>query len=110
MPNSGKRRFIFGMVLAWLATAHVWLALSYAFRIVGEERAADPGRPLGYVPLHFTVAMAITAVVGVVGVGILFRSRDGEHGNRSRIAELSAYVTLLTIAVLAVFMWMAYAG
>ncbi len=108
MTDRRKKQFVGGMVFAWVAFAHMMLGLSHAFSIVFQERAAHPEAPLGYVPMHFTIALSITAGVEVLGIVLLLRSADRLHPTRFWVAVVSALLNILMVAVFGAFMWTAY--
>ena len=104
-----KKRFIWGVFLAWVPWIPTLIGLGYAFRGISEQKATGLGAVAGGLAEMFVVwgigSMIISQVAAIIW---LYRAFSGEHWMRNVVSALSICLSGLMLVVVCSFLWFAW--
>ena len=109
MEELQKKRFLWGVFLAWLPWIPTLIGLRYAFRGISEQKATGLGALAGGLAEMFVVWGIGTMIISQVAAIIwLCRAFSGEHWMRNVISALSICLSGLMLVVVVFFLWFAF--
>jgi hypothetical protein len=104
-----KKRFLWGVALAWAPWIPTLIGLRIAFRGISEQKATGLGA-LGAGLVESFVLWGIVAIlVGqVTAIVLLFRAFSPGHWVRSLFSVLSICLSGLMLLLVGLFLWMSW--
>ena len=104
-----RRRFFWGLALAWLPFIPVPIGLANTFRGISENKATGIGAVAGGIAeMGAFYVLALAPILTVAAMVLLVRSLSKAHPLRNILAVISVCWGALMIAVLALFFWLVY--
>lgn len=109
MDDPKKKRFLLGMVLAWVPLLPLIAVIPNSFRGISEQKATGLGAVAGGGMEYFLMfGMGAAFAVSVIAIVLLFRTLSVEHLLRSVVAILSICWSGLLLILLCLFVWTLY--
>jgi hypothetical protein len=104
-----KRRFLWGVVLAWTPWIPTLIGIGYAFRGISEQKATGLGAVAGGLSEIFALygigAILVTQTAAIV---LLIRAFSAGHWGRSLFAVLSICLSGLTLFIVGFSFWFSW--
>ena len=115
MNEVEKRRFLWGVSLAWSPALPLLLigvlGVINAFRGISEQKATGIVALAGGLAEFFTIfGILVTLTFQVAAIVLLLRGFSGRHGYRSLLSAVSICLSTLMIFLLGVFVWVFFGG
>jgi len=109
MDDLKKKRFFWGLMLAWAPWLPVPFGILSAFKSLSEQKATGLGVVAGgltgkFVPLG-VIAILVSEVAATV---LLFRAFSTGHWVRSLFSVLSIFLSGLTLLLVFFFVWLTW--
>lgn len=109
MDDPKKKRFLLGILLAWLPLLALIPSLLNSFRGISQQKATGLGAIAGGAAEYFAIlGMGAAFAVSVIAIVLLFRTLSVEHLLRSVVAILSICWSGLLLILLCLFVWTLY--
>ena len=106
MDEPEKKRFLWGVSLAWAPWVPMLVGLANAFKGISEQKATGLGAVAGGLAEAFTLfGMAATLVFEVSAIVLLVRAFSGKHRLRSLFSFVSIFLSALMIFLLGWCVW-----
>jgi hypothetical protein len=104
-----RRRFFWGLALAWLPFIPVLVGLVNAFRGISQQKATGIGAVAGGIAeMGVLYVLTLAPILAISAMVLLLRSLSKAHPLRNIWAAISLCWSALMIAVLALFFWLVY--
>jgi Na+-driven multidrug efflux pump len=104
-PN--RKRFLWGMVLAWAPGIPVVIGVLYSFHGISGQRATGIGAvAAGFSEVFFTFSLIVIFVFSVAGIVLLGRSFSRRHRTRALFSVLSICWSALMLSIFGLFVWL----
>jgi hypothetical protein len=104
-----RRRFYWGLALAWLPFLPILVGLVNAFRGISEQKATGVGAVAGgFAHVAVTYFVILAPVCLIAAFVLLVRSFSRAHPVRIFVATVSLCWTVLIGAWLTLFYWLAF--
>ncbi len=102
-----KKRFLWGVGLAWAPWIPTLIGIGYAFRGISEQKAIGLGAVAGGFAESFLLfGMAATVLCEVGALFLLFRAFSSGHGLRTALSVLSISMSVLMILLFCLSLWL----
>ncbi len=105
MEEAKSKRFLWGMLLAWIPWVPLFFCLHDAFKGVSEQRATGLGALVGGFWFFAIFGLVVTLAFGVAAIVLLVRAMSREGGLRSMFSLLSICSSALMIFLVALLLW-----
>ncbi|MGA8502199.1 MAG: hypothetical protein WB683_11665 [Candidatus Sulfotelmatobacter sp.] len=107
MDDLKKRRFVLGVVLAWVPWLPIPFGVLSAFRVLSEQRATGLGVVAGGLTEKFVLlGISATLISEVAATVLLFRAFSAGHWVRGLFSVLSICLSGLTLLLIFFFVWL----
>lgn len=107
MDDSTKRRFLWGVALAWAPWVPTLIGLSYAFRGIFNSKATGLAAVAGgFLESYVLVGLAATLICEASALVLLVRAFSRGHGIRSAVSVLSIGMSGLMILLFCLSLWL----
>jgi hypothetical protein len=104
-----RRRFYWGVALAWLPFLPVVAGLVNAFRSISQQKATGLGAVAGGIAeMGVVFVLTLVPVFAISAIVLLVRSFSKEHPVRSALAVISLCWMGLMLSVLTLFVWLVF--
>jgi len=104
-----KKRFLWGVLLAWAPWIPTLIGIGYAFRGISEQKATGLGAVAGGLTELFVVCGIGAILVGqVAAIVLLFRTFSPGHWVRSSFSMLSICASGLMLFLVGLFFWLSW--
>jgi len=115
MNDVEKRRFLWGVSLAWspalLLLLTSLLGVVNSFRGISEQKATGVVAVAGGLAEFFMIfGTLVTLAFQVTAILLLFRGFSRQHGYRSLLSVVSICLSVLMIFLLGTFVWVFFGG
>jgi hypothetical protein len=102
-----KRRFLWGVLLAWSPWIPILFGLGIALRGIARQKATGLGAVAGGLTELFVVWGIAAILIGqVVAIIFLFRAVSSGHWIRNFFSVLSIGLSALMLALVGLFLWL----
>jgi hypothetical protein len=106
MEDPNRKRFLWGVALAWVPWVPLILGLGYAFRGIANTKATGIAAvAAGIVEAQVMVGLAATLICEVSAIALLFRALSREHELRSAFSIFSIGMSGLLILLFGLSIW-----
>ncbi len=106
MDEIKKRRFLWGVALAWAPWVPTLVGIGYAFRGISEQKATGLGAIAGGLSELFVLYGVGAILVGqVAAIVLLIRAFSPGHWVRSLFSVLSICLSGLMLLLVGLFFW-----
>jgi hypothetical protein len=108
MDNDSKRkRFIWGMILAWIPCLPFIIGVLSSFRGISEQKATGLGAvTAGLSEVYLTFGLILTFISLVAAIVLLSRSFSGGNGMRTLFSVLSMCWSVFMLFVFGSSVWL----
>jgi uncharacterized membrane protein YhaH (DUF805 family) len=107
--NRKRKRFFWGLALAWLPFIPVLVGLANAFRGISADKATGLGAVAGGIAeMGVLYVLTLAPILAISAMVLLLRSLSKAHPLRNIFAVISVCWSALMISVLALFFWLVY--
>ena len=107
MDELKKKRFLWGVALAWAPWIPTLVGLASAFRGISREKATGIAAVAGGLAEIFVVCGIGAVLIGqVTAIVLLFRAFSPGHGMRSLFSVLSICLSGLMLLLVGLFLWL----
>ncbi len=104
-----KKRFLWGILLAWAPWLPTIIGLGYAFRGISAEKATGLAAVAGGLTETFLLfGLLVTLVFEVVAIILLVRAFDSGHWLRSSFSAFSLFSSGLMLFLFGLFLWLSW--
>jgi hypothetical protein len=104
-----RRRFLWGVVLAWAPWIPILAGIAYAFRGIWEQKATGLGAVAGGLSEIFVLYGVSAILVGqVASIFLLFQTFSPGHWVRSLFSVLSICLSGLMLLLVGFFLWFSW--
>jgi hypothetical protein len=104
-----KRRFVWGVLLAWAPWIPILIGLGNALISIPRQKATGIGVVAGGLTELFVVWGVGAIVIGqVVAIVLLFRAFSAGHWARSLFTMLSIGLSSLMLILVGLFLWLSW--
>jgi hypothetical protein len=104
-----RKRFFWGLALAWLPFIPVLVGLVNAFRGISTEKATGLGAVAGGITeMGVLYVLTLAPILALSAMVLLLRSLSKAHPLRNIWAVISLCWSALMISLLALFFWLVY--
>lgn len=104
-----RKRFFWGLALAWLPFVPVLVGLANTFRGISENKATGLGAVAGGIAeMGVLCVLTLVPILAISAMVLLLRSLSKAHPVRNVWAMISVCWSALMISVLALFFWLVY--
>jgi hypothetical protein len=104
-----KRRFVWGVFLAWTPWIPTLVGIGYAFRGITEQKATGLGAVAGGLSEIFVLYGIGAILVGqVAAIVLLFRAFSPGHWARSLFSVVSICLSGLMLLLVGLFLWFSW--
>jgi hypothetical protein len=104
-----KRRFVWGVVLAWAPWLPIPFGISSAFKSLSEQKATGLGVVAGGLTEKFVLlGISASLVSEVAAMVLLFRAFSPGHRARSLFSALSISLSGMTLLLIGLFFWFSW--
>jgi hypothetical protein len=104
-----KKRFVWGVFLAWAPWIPALVGIGYAFRGISEQKATGLGAVAGGLSEMFVLYGIGAILVGqVASIVLLFRTFSPGHWVRSLFSVLSICLSGLMLLLVGFFLWFSW--
>ena len=105
----GRKRFLWGVLLAWAPWVPTMIGLGSAFRGIFSQKATGLGAIAGGLAETFVLCGIAAVLVGqVAAILLLFRAFSPGHWIRSLFSVLSICVSGLMLLLVGFFLWFSW--
>jgi hypothetical protein len=102
-----QKRFLWGVVLAWVPWVPMMIGLSSAFRGIANSKATGLAAVAGgFAEMYVLVGIAATVICEVSAMVLLFRAFSRGHAARSAFSVLSICVSGLMMILFCISLWL----
>jgi hypothetical protein len=102
-----KKRFLWGVLLAWAPWLPAMIGLGNAFRGISSEHATGLAAVAGgLTEMLVLVGLTATVVFEVGAIVLLVRAFEGGHWLRSLFSALSICLSGLMLLLLGMYLWL----
>lgn len=102
-----RKRFVWGVLLAWAPWVPTIIGLASVFRGVSNSKATGLAAVAGgLVESYVWFGLASTVICEVSAMVLLFRAFSGGHGVRSALSALSICMSALIMVLLGLSLWL----
>ena len=109
MDELKKRRFFWGVALAWTPWIPTLVGIGHAFRAIFQQKATGIGALAGGLTELFVVWGIGAILIGqVAAIVLLFRAFSPGHWVRSSFSVLSICLSGLMLLLVGVFFWLCW--
>ena len=107
MDELKKKRFAWGVLLAWLPWVPVLIGVAHAFRGIAGTKATGLGViAVGIAEIFVWFGFGAMLVCAVAAMGLLFRSFSQGSGFRGFFTVVSIAASGLLLLLLCLFLWL----
>ena len=107
MDEPKKKRFLWGVALAWAPWIPTVMGIGSAFRGISEQKATGLGAVAGGVAEMFALwGIFATLISQVAAIVLLFRAFSPGHWARSLFSVLSICLSGLMLLLVGLFLWL----
>jgi hypothetical protein len=104
-----KKRFLWGVLLAWTPWLPTIIGLGYAFRGISAEKATGIAAVAGGLAETFLLfGLLVTVVFEVAAIILLIRAFEPGHWLRSLFSALSLFLSGLMLLLFGIFLWLSW--
>jgi len=104
-----KKRFLWGVLLAWAPWLPTMVGLAYAFRGIAAEKATGLAAVAGGLAEMFLLfGLIFTVVFEVAAIFLLARAFEPGHWLRSLVLALSLCASGLMLCFFGIFLWLSW--
>jgi uncharacterized membrane protein YhaH (DUF805 family) len=104
-----RKRFFWGLALAWLPFIPVLVGLANALRGMSQQKATGIGAVAGGIAeMGVLYVLTLAPILTISAMVLLLRSLSKAHPLRNILAVISVCWGALMISVLALFFWLVY--
>jgi hypothetical protein len=104
-----KRRFIWGVVLAWTPWVPTLVGIGYTFRGISEQKATGLGAVGAGLAESFILYGVGAILIGeVAAIVLLFRAFSPGHWARTLFSALSVCLSGLMLFLVGIFLWFSW--
>jgi Na+-driven multidrug efflux pump len=104
-PN--RKRFLWGMVLAWAPGIPIIIGVLYSFRGISGQKATGIGAvAAGFSEVFFTFGLLLIFILSVAGMVLLGRSFSRGHRTRAFFSVLSICWSTFMLSIFGLFVWL----
>ncbi|MGD0567465.1 MAG: hypothetical protein ABSA78_03590 [Candidatus Sulfotelmatobacter sp.] len=109
MDDVKKKRFLWGVALAWVPWIPIGIGLANALIGISRQKATGIGAVAGGLTELFVVWGVCAILIGqVTGIVLLFRAFAPGHWMRSLFSILSICLSGLMLLLVGLFMWLSW--
>jgi hypothetical protein len=102
-----KRRFLWGVALAWAPSVPIMIGLGNVFMgIAGSKATGVAAVAGGFAEMYVLVGLAATLACEVSAMVLLFRAFSNGHGVRSVFSVLSICMSGLMLLLFCLSLWL----
>ena len=104
-----KKRFLWGVLLAWAPWLPTMIGLGYAFRGISAEKATGLAAVAGGLTETFLLfGLVVTVVFEVAAIILLVRAFERGHWLRSLFLAFSLCISGLMLLLFGIFLWLSW--
>lgn len=104
-----RKRFLWGLALAWLPFVPLLVGLANAFRGISAQKATGLGAVAGGIAqMGVLYVLTLAPILTISAMVLLLRSLSKAHPVRNVWAVISLCWTVLMMSVLALFFWLVF--
>ncbi len=110
-PNDvAKRRFVWGMLLAWSPIAFITsILLAMVVPTISSTKATGLGAVAGgFTEAFFSLGVVVTVVFEITGLVLLVRSFSKGHYGRAIVSIVSILCSGVMLSIFALVMWLTF--
>jgi hypothetical protein len=109
MDEPNKKRFLWGLLLAWAPWIPILIGLGNALISIPKQKATGIGVVAGGLTELFVVWGIGAIVIGqIVAIVFLFRAFSSGHWARSLFSVLSIGLSSLMLVLVGLFLWLSW--
>lgn len=106
-PESAQKRFLWGVILAWIPWVPILIGLGYAFRGIGSAKATGIAAVAGGLGEGFVLWGIVAMVIGqTAAIVLLVRVLSNARWMRSLVSVLSICMSALMLILVGGFLVM----
>jgi hypothetical protein len=106
MEEDKSKRFLWGMLLAWIPWVPLFFGLHDAFKGASEHTATGFGALFAGLQFFAIFGMVVALAFGVAAIVLLVRAVSRQGGLRSLFSILSICSSTLMIFLVALMLWL----
>ena len=109
MDPRKKKRFLWGVLLAWAPWLPTIIGLGYAFRGISAEKATGLAAVAGGLTETFLLfGLLVSLVFEVVAIILLVRAFEPGHWLRSLFSVFSLFLSALMLLLFGLSLWLSW--
>ena len=107
MDESRRKRFLWGVLLAWLPSIPFVIGLAASFKGFSEQRATGLGAVAGgFAEIFAAFGFALAFLFEVGAIVLLIRAFSGENRLRAFFSVVSIGVSVLMLFLFGLILWL----
>jgi hypothetical protein len=107
MDDLKRKRFLWGLLLAWSTLPPVMYGCANAFKGVSEQKATGMGALVGGLAEGLVpYGLLLTVLAQVTGIVLLVRGFSREHAGRAVLTAVSICWSVVTLFLIVFMIWL----